>query len=94
MIEGSYEALFHQTRIPAFFLPLHDSKVRRALGGSLLERAIGVIYLPQSERVSHHFKCQLPGQFDAVIHIDRRSTGDVSVCRVRSVTVAKLHWET
>jgi erythromycin esterase-like protein len=70
-LEGSYEALFHQTRIPAFILPLHDGKVRRALGGSLLERAIGVIYLPQSERVSHYFKCQLPGQFDAVIHIDR-----------------------
>jgi erythromycin esterase-like protein len=70
-LEGSYEALFHQTRIPAFLLPLHDSNVKRALGGSLLERAIGVIYLPQSERVSHYFKCELSGQFDAVIHVDR-----------------------
>jgi len=30
-----------------------------------------VIYLPQSERVSHYFECRLPQQFDAVIHIDR-----------------------
>jgi Erythromycin esterase len=35
-----------------------------------LERAIGVIYLPESERVSHYFNAQLPGQFDGVIHLD------------------------
>lgn len=70
-LEGSYEALFHQTRIPAFLLPLHDGNVSRALAGPLLERAIGVIYRPQSERLSHYFKCRLSDQFDAVIHIDR-----------------------
>ena len=35
-----------------------------------LERAIGVIYQPQSERVSHYFHAQLPDQFDAILHFD------------------------
>ena len=35
-----------------------------------LERAIGVIYLPQSERLSHYFYAQLPAQFDAVLHFN------------------------
>jgi hypothetical protein len=36
-----------------------------------LERAIGVIYRPETERASHYFHARLPEQFDAVIHIDR-----------------------
>jgi erythromycin esterase-like protein len=36
----------------------------------MLERAIGVIYLPESERVSHYFQARLANQFDAVIHLD------------------------
>ncbi len=70
-LEGSYEALFHQTRIPTFLLPLSNPALARALREPRLERAIGVIYLPESERRSHYFKCRLPEQFDAVIHIDR-----------------------
>ena len=37
----------------------------------MLERAIGVLYLPQTERLSHYFHASLSEQFDAVIHIDR-----------------------
>jgi erythromycin esterase-like protein len=70
-LDGSYEALFHQTRIPAFLLLLRDARIRAVLRGPLLERAIGVIYLPQTERLSHYFECRLPDQFDAIIHIDR-----------------------
>lgn len=70
-IEGSYEALFHQTRLPAFLLPFHDDLVRRILERPMLERAIGVVYKPESERVSHYYQCTLPRQFDAVIHLDR-----------------------
>lgn len=70
-LEGSYEAVLHQTRIPAFLLSMRDAHIRELLRGPLLERAIGVIYLPQSERLSHYFECRLPEQFDAVIHIDR-----------------------
>jgi erythromycin esterase-like protein len=39
--------------------------------GERLERAIGVIYLPETERQSHYFYADLPNQFDAVIHVDR-----------------------
>ncbi|HEY6676973.1 MAG TPA: erythromycin esterase family protein, partial [Terrimicrobium sp.] len=38
-----------------------------------LERAIGVIYRPESERWSHYFEARLPEQFDAVIHLDETS---------------------
>jgi hypothetical protein len=44
--------------------------VRVLAGALLLERAIGVIYLPQSERMSHYLHAILPAQFDAVIHFD------------------------
>jgi erythromycin esterase-like protein len=35
-----------------------------------LERAIGVIYLPETERASHYFQARLPEQFDAILHFD------------------------
>ena len=43
----------------------------RQLTSLLLERAIGVIYRPESERWSHYFDARLPQQFDAVLHFDR-----------------------
>jgi erythromycin esterase-like protein len=67
----SYEALFHETGIPVFLLSLRDSSVTRYLNEPLLERAIGVIYRPETERISHYFRCRISAQFDAVIHIDR-----------------------
>jgi len=70
-LSGSFEALFHSLNIPAFLLNLKgDVRVQDALRQVRLERAIGVIYRPQSERVSHYFEARLPQQFDAVIHID------------------------
>jgi erythromycin esterase-like protein len=35
-----------------------------------LERAIGVIYRPETERMSHYFRARLPHQFDAMLHYD------------------------
>src|SRR5207248_2395232 len=68
-LPGSYEALFHEVGVPRFFLPLRDGgEAAEALRGPRLERAIGVIYLPQSERRSHYFSARLPEQFDAVVH--------------------------
>ena len=68
---GSYEKLFHQVGIPAFWLDLsghapavEDLRIPR------LQRAIGVVYLPESERQSHYFQSTLADQFDAVIHCD------------------------
>jgi erythromycin esterase-like protein len=70
-LKGSYEALFHQAGVPNFLLVLRgNSNLTEALRAPRLERAIGVIYLPQSERVSHYFEARLPEQFDAIIHID------------------------
>lgn len=70
-LSGSYEELFHEADAGAFCLPLRDAgKLAEALHGPRLERAIGVVYLPRSERVSHYFQARLPEQFDAIIHFD------------------------
>lgn len=70
-LQGSYERLFHDTGLPAFILPLSATEVRLALAGPRLERAIGVLYRPETERPSHYFSARLPEQFDAVVHVDR-----------------------
>jgi erythromycin esterase-like protein len=70
-LPGSYEALFHTLELPRFLLVLRpDAPATRALLDPLLERAIGVIYRPDTERFSHYFRATLPEQFDAVLHFD------------------------
>ncbi|WP_017720497.1 erythromycin esterase family protein [Kamptonema formosum] len=78
-LPGSYEALFHDTGLSRFPLTLRhtgsqDSDLRARVIEGLreppLERAIGVIYFPRSERISHYFSARLPDQFDAIIHFD------------------------
>jgi erythromycin esterase-like protein len=70
-LAGSYEALFHDVRVKDFLLTLRDGgHASAALRGSRLERAIGVIYRPETERQSHYFDARLSYQFDAVIHFD------------------------
>ena len=67
----SYEALFHHTDIPNFLLEFGKrAEATAPLREPRLERAIGVIYLPRSERASHYFHAQLPDQFDAILHYD------------------------
>jgi erythromycin esterase-like protein len=69
---GSYEELLHHVGLPRYYLNLRDdSSARRLLLEQRLERAIGVLYLPRTERQSHYFNAQLAQQFDAIIHIDR-----------------------
>jgi erythromycin esterase-like protein len=69
---GSYEALFHGTKLPRFMLGLRDdNRAATALRDQMLERAIGVIYLPETERISHYFHARLADQFDAVLHFDK-----------------------
>jgi erythromycin esterase-like protein len=71
-LSGSYEWLFHQIGIENFLLPIRgNGDLRDALDGSRLERAIGVVYRPETERLSHYFEARLAEQFDAVIHFDR-----------------------
>jgi erythromycin esterase-like protein len=69
-LAGSTEALFHRVGDPRFLLDMRVPAVRDALAGSRLERAIGVIYRPETERQSHYFHVDLPRQFDVVIHYD------------------------
>ncbi|HET6802965.1 MAG TPA: erythromycin esterase family protein [Casimicrobiaceae bacterium] len=70
-LAGSYERSFHDVGIAKFWLDLHDPDVAQALRGPLLQRAVGVIYRPRTERWSHYFDAELPRQFDVMIHLDR-----------------------
>jgi erythromycin esterase-like protein len=70
-LNESYETLFHEIDRTNFLLTLrHDRKVSTVLQEPRLERAIGVVYLPRTERQSHYFEARLSQQFDAVIHFD------------------------
>jgi erythromycin esterase-like protein len=65
-LTGSWETLFHEVGEPSFYvsaqhIPADDER---------LERAIGVIYRPETERISHYFNARVGAQFDAVIHLD------------------------
>jgi erythromycin esterase-like protein len=68
----SYEALLHESLGGENFMLLlrTDSAAANAVREPRLERAIGVIYAPQTERQSHYFEAHLAEQFDAVIHLD------------------------
>lgn len=70
-LRGSYEELLHDVGLERFMLIFkEDADLRRSLREPRLERAIGVIYLPESERWSHYFHAWLSDQFDAVLHFD------------------------
>lgn len=70
-LPGSYESLFHDVRFPRFLLELHGNReTELALCERRLERAVGAVYRPETERQSHYFRASLPGQFDAVVHFD------------------------
>jgi erythromycin esterase-like protein len=72
-LPDSYEALFHTVGVPAFLLALRGGAERLLLRlrQPRLERAIGVIYRPETERLSHYFHAHLADQFDAVLHFDQ-----------------------
>jgi erythromycin esterase-like protein/predicted phosphoribosyltransferase len=64
-LQGSWEELFHERGEPRFMVETGG------LAGRRLERAIGVVYRPETERFSHYFHARIGDQFDAVIHVDR-----------------------
>jgi erythromycin esterase-like protein len=75
-VPQSYERLLHESECPKFMLPLRDAKsrpMRDELMTPRLQRAIGVIYSPQTELASHYFETRLPLQFDELIWFDRTS---------------------
>jgi protein-L-isoaspartate(D-aspartate) O-methyltransferase len=71
-LHNSYERLCHVTLVPRFMLSLRDKTSAHARGllQARLERAIGVIYRPETERASHYFEAVLPRQFDEFIWFD------------------------
>ena len=70
-LPDSYELGFHEIQIPRFFVDLRNgARKTQLLSKPRLERAIGVIYRPETERVSHYFRADMPKQFDAVYHLD------------------------
>lgn len=67
----SCEALLHATGLPSFWLDLReDNPATRVLQLKRPQRAVGVIYRPETERESHYQSVHLTGQFDAMIHLD------------------------
>jgi erythromycin esterase-like protein len=67
----SFEALFHEVGLGNFSLDLSaGGGAAETLARPRLERAIGVIYRPETERLSHYFQARLPAQFDAILHYD------------------------
>jgi len=70
---GSYENLFHDSGVEAFCLHLREpgkSDIRAEMAASRLERAIGVVYRPDTELASHYFNALLSHQFDEFIWFD------------------------
>ncbi len=70
-LPDTVEELFHEVGSKEFLLWFEVAPpAAEALRAARLERAIGVIYRPQTERQSHYFHARVSDQFDAVIHID------------------------
>jgi protein-L-isoaspartate(D-aspartate) O-methyltransferase len=71
-MDRSYERLFHDTTLPGFSLGLRNATdpLRDELLRPRLQRAVGVIYRPETELASHYFEAVLPRQFDEYIWID------------------------
>ena len=73
-LPSSWERLFHEVGLPASLTDWRATgreALRAALAEPLLERAIGVIYRPHSERQSHYFEAVLAEQFDAWIWLEQ-----------------------
>jgi erythromycin esterase-like protein len=80
----SYERLFRDAALPAALLHLRDP-VRDALRDELLEprleRAIGVVYMPETELESHYFQAVLPEQFDEYVWFEETTAVDAEEVR-------------
>ncbi|MDV6307341.1 erythromycin esterase family protein [Gordonia amicalis] len=70
-LPGSVEEAFHQAGVQSFFWSSQATGAADSVDSIRLARAIGVIYLPETERQSHYFHVRVPEQFDAYIHLDR-----------------------
>lgn len=71
-LPNSYEHAFHELGVDALWIPFTGNRAGH-VPEHLIERAIGVVYRPETERTSHWFRADLARQFDAVIHFDHTS---------------------
>ncbi|MDO8953894.1 MAG: erythromycin esterase family protein [Gammaproteobacteria bacterium] len=69
-LPGSYEQLFHLVQQASFIVDLDDPELEKMLCYPRLQRAIGVIYSPGTERSSHYYFSRLAYQFNSLIHFD------------------------
>jgi protein-L-isoaspartate(D-aspartate) O-methyltransferase len=87
--EDSYEAVFHSVEAPGLMLGMRDAldpELHRRLMEARLERAIGVIYRPETELASHYFQAVLPRQFDEFIWFDEtRAVRPLDVRKLKGV---------
>lgn len=68
-VEGSCEHLFYRSGLEAFYMPLTPDPPA-GLDEPMLQRAIGVLYLPETELQSHYLRVRVARQFDALFHLD------------------------
>jgi protein-L-isoaspartate(D-aspartate) O-methyltransferase len=86
--DDSYESVFHEAEVPGMLLGLRRTAVdlREALSEVRLERAIGVIYRPETELASHYFRAVLPRQFDEYVWLDEtRAVEPIETAELRDV---------
>jgi erythromycin esterase-like protein len=79
-LDGSWEQLLHGAGYPRFYLG--TAALRRAVGecAERLQRTIGVMYRPETERLRHYLRSRLADEFDVVIHVDAiRAASEVGV---------------
>jgi erythromycin esterase-like protein len=69
-LPGSWEELFHAAECPRFYVT--SAAMKRVVGerAERLQRAIGVVYRPETERRSHYLHARLADEFDVVVHVD------------------------
>ncbi len=71
-LASSVETLLHDAGVGEFMMRMDtDSAAARVLGQPRLQRAIGVVYRPDTERHSHYVHTRPADQFDALVHLDR-----------------------
>lgn len=69
-LPGSWEELFHEVGLPSFYLTSRDINAVVGEHVERIQRAIGVVYRPETERRSHYLHARLADELDLVIHID------------------------
>lgn len=94
-VAESYEQLCHKTNVTNFTLPLREEhsekKLREFLNTPRLERAIGVVYKPETELRSHYFNSVLPSQFDEYIWFNKTKAITPLKIKTEKSTLANLH---